>query len=69
MLDDGRGGPPVARLSRRASAEWLPRLQEVEAIRIVALIRRYREDGDPALRERYRVDAWEVPLVEVRTRG
>jgi len=69
MLDHEPGGPPVARLSRRASAEWLPRLPKVEAIRVAALIRRYREDGDPALRERYRVDAWEVPLVEVRTRG
>jgi ATP-dependent DNA helicase RecQ len=69
LLADERGGPPVARLSRHASTEWLPRLQKVEAIRVAALIRRYRKDGDPALRERYRVDAWEVPLVEVRTQG
>jgi ATP-dependent DNA helicase RecQ len=69
LLYDGPGGAPVARLSRRASAAWLPRLAKIEAIRIAALIRRYREDGDPRFRDCYRVDSWEVPLVEVGTLG
>jgi len=59
-------GCPVARLSRRASGEWLPRLPQIEAVKIVALMRRRREDGDPAFRDRCRAETWEVPLVEIR---
>jgi ATP-dependent DNA helicase RecQ len=58
-------GAPVARLSKRASGEWLPRVSQIEAVKIVALMRRRREDGDPAFQDRCRAETWEVPLVEV----
>jgi ATP-dependent DNA helicase RecQ len=63
LLCDGEGFA-VARLSRSASAEWLPKLPETEAIRIVALLRRRCGDGGPAFRGRSRADTWEVPLPE-----
>jgi ATP-dependent DNA helicase RecQ len=59
-------GEPVARLSRRGSAEWMPRLPEVRAAKILAMIRRRREDGDPAFRDTCCSDAWELPLVEIQ---
>jgi ATP-dependent DNA helicase RecQ len=64
LCDDA--GIGVARLSRRGSADWRPRLAQIEAVRVVAMVRRWREDGDPAFRERCRAGIWEVPLVEVR---
>jgi ATP-dependent DNA helicase RecQ len=68
LLRDG-AGLALARLSKRASAEWLPRLPRVETITVIALIRRRLEDGDPAYREHCRSNTWEVPLVEIRTLG
>ncbi len=64
QLLDG-SGLPVARLSRRGSAEWQPRLARIGAIRIVALLRRLRGGGDPAFRDLCRSPCWEVPLVEI----
>jgi ATP-dependent DNA helicase RecQ len=68
ILYDGQGRP-IARLSARASSQWLSRLTAIEHIHIVALLQRRRQDGDPAYRESYRSEVWEVPLVEVAWRG
>jgi len=68
LLCEGEGRP-VGRLSRHALAEWLPRLAKIERVEIVAMLRRRREDGDPAFREWLRSQTWEVPLVEIRLRG
>ena len=68
LLCDG-AGLALGRLSKRASAEWAPRLAQVEGIKVIALLRRRREDGDPDYRDRCRSDTWEVPLVEIRTQG
>jgi ATP-dependent DNA helicase RecQ len=62
-------GHPVARLSKRAAAQWLPRTEEIEAIRIVAMLRRERSQAEPQYAESLRCDAWEVPLVTIRWRG
>ena len=37
--------------------------------RVVAMVRRRRDDGDEAYRDRYRCEAWEVPLVELVWNG
>jgi ATP-dependent DNA helicase RecQ len=68
LLCDGEG-LALGQLSKRASADWAPRLGQVEGIKVIALLRRRREDGDPAYREHCRSDIWEVPLVEIQTRG
>ncbi len=59
-------GTVVARLSQKAAATWLPRLESIREIRVLALARRTPEqDPDEARRSRYQVAMWEIPLVEV----
>ena len=60
---------PVARLSAQACIDWLPRLDDILRIRVVALLRRSREDGSPRYRDGFRTQAWEVPLVEILWHG
>ncbi len=62
-------GKPVARLSKRAAAEWLPRADRIQAIRVLALMRRDRAQTESDYATSLRCDAWEVPLVELRWRG
>lgn len=62
-------GLAVARLSRAARAKWLPFLERIEAVRIVAMVRRRKEAvNDEVFRKRCRGDAWEVPVVELHHR-
>jgi ATP-dependent DNA helicase RecQ len=65
LLTDS-GGHPVARLSKRAAAHWLPRADRIEAIRVVAILRRDRSRTEPDYATSLRCDAWEVPIVEIR---
>jgi ATP-dependent DNA helicase RecQ len=61
-------GQAVARLSKRAAVHWLPHRDRIEAIRIVAMLRRERSQTEPQYVASLRCDAWEVPLVEIRWR-
>jgi ATP-dependent DNA helicase RecQ len=62
-------GLSVARLSRSARERWWRLMDTVEEVRIVAMVRRYREYiSDETFRQRCFGDVWEVPLVEVRHR-
>ncbi len=61
-------GEPVARLSKRAASHWLPIVDRIEAIRVLALLRRDRAQSEPQYATSLRCDAWEVPLVEIRWR-
>jgi ATP-dependent DNA helicase RecQ len=64
-LFDGQG-LCVARLSRKGAAAWRDRLQAVRETRVVALVHRSAlQEPDPARRHRYRVEDWEIPMVEV----
>ncbi len=58
-------GHPVARLSQRAAAQWLPRLGAIEQVRVCALIQHGRKQSAPEFAERCRSERWEVPLVEI----
>ncbi|WP_295384581.1 RecQ family ATP-dependent DNA helicase [uncultured Thiodictyon sp.] len=64
LLCDAQGGA-VGRLSRRAADAWRPRLAAVETLRVVAWLRRRREDGEGDYRDRCRSETWEYPLVEL----
>ena len=56
---------PVARLSQSAREEWRERLHLVKEVRVIAIVRRYRDDiTDPAFKERCKGETWEVPVVE-----
>jgi ATP-dependent DNA helicase RecQ len=61
-------GHPVARLSKRAAARWLPYADSIEAIRIIALIHRDRSQTEPEYATSLRCERWEIPLVEIRWR-
>ena len=58
-------GFAVARLSRRAAARWLSRLGQVESVRVLAMLRRRQDDGDPGYRDACRTRQWEYPLAEI----
>ena len=60
------GGVSVARLSRAAREKWLGRLDKIVSIRVVAMVRRYRDGiADKDFRDRCYGDVWEVPVVEL----
>ena len=64
-----KAGISVGRLSKSARNRWAKLLQEVEEVKVVAIVRRYKEDNsDVTQKERFFGDRWEVPLVEVKKR-
>jgi len=63
-------GVSVARLSKKAKHIWDSRLEFIEEITIVAMIRRYRDDvDDEKFKNRCHGDMWEVPVVELSYRS
>lgn len=55
----------VAALSKAAFATWRDRLDRIESVRVLAIIRRYQDDGDSRYSQSAKVESWEVPMVEV----
>jgi ATP-dependent DNA helicase RecQ len=68
LLMDG-DGHPVARLSKRTAADWLPRVDAIEAIRVFAMLRQERRHCAPAYIDSCRCEQWELPLPEIRWRA
>lgn len=62
-IHDADGGC-VARLSEEGVGTWLQRLDQIREVRVVALLRRNREDPSEAFQDRIRVDQWELPVLE-----
>lgn len=56
----------IAQLSKAATTHWLDRLSIIESVQVLAMVRRYRKDGDNHFQDQYRTDCWEVPIVEIR---
>lgn len=65
MYLDDESGRAVARLSARARDEWIDRLGLVQEFRVLAMVRREKDQGDPAYRGRIRTDCWEYPIGEL----
>lgn len=59
------GETAVAALSRTACEDWQNRLDRIESVRVLAMIRRYRDEGDLRYSQSCKVESWEVPMVEV----
>ncbi len=55
----------VARLSSQAHQEWLTKLELIESVTVLAMIRRYREDNEEAYVSRCQTGQWEVPMLEL----
>ena len=60
-----REGFAVARLSKRGMEVWLPRLGQIQTVRILAMIERRKSDGDQSFNIGNGVERWEIPLCEV----
>lgn len=56
----------VARLSYNAAVEWREQISTVDEVRVLAMLcRNAEQDTDQVRRERYQVQQWEIPMVEV----
>ena len=59
-------GLAIARLSKKAQAQWGSRLGTIKEIRVVAMVRRYRDDViEEEFLSRCHGESWEVPIVEI----
>lgn len=59
-------GLALARLSKKAEEIWAGRLPRVREVRVVAMVRRQREEvAEPAFQAACRGERWQVPIVEV----
>ncbi|MBI5851575.1 MAG: RecQ family ATP-dependent DNA helicase [Planctomycetes bacterium] len=58
-------GVPVGELDAKASELWRPRLPQIEAARVVAVLRRERQQCSGDFAAQCKVDRWEIPLVEL----
>jgi ATP-dependent DNA helicase RecQ len=59
-------GVTVARLSQKGHQEWADKLERIEAVRVIAMIRRYRDDCEEEIyRLKCKVEEWEIPMVEL----
>ena len=54
----------VARLSKEGADKWSQRLDQICELRVIALLRRDRQDPDEGFRNRIKVDKWELPVLE-----
>ena len=59
------GDVTVARLSQKGHQEWADKLERIEMVRVIAMIKRYRDDSEESYRSRCMVEEWEIPLVEL----
>jgi ATP-dependent DNA helicase RecQ len=59
------GDVTVARLSQKGQQEWSDKLAGIETVRVIAMIRSYRDDSEEIYRSRCKVEQWEIPLVEL----
>ncbi len=59
------GQTTVAKLSQKAQHAWAGKWTRIETIKVIAMIRRYRDDNDESHRSGCRVEQWEIPVVEV----
>jgi ATP-dependent DNA helicase RecQ len=55
----------IARLSQKARSEWADKLETIERVTVIAMVKRYRDDSDERYQSSCKVDQWEVPIVEV----
>ena len=64
LVDDK--GVSVARLSESARHSWLHRLELIQEINVIAMVRRYKSDiNEDAFKGSCHGESWELPVVEV----
>ena len=64
-----QSGQPVAQLAKTAAEQWGPRLQEIESVRILCILRRFASDcKESEYREAIKALRWEIPICELIVR-
>jgi ATP-dependent DNA helicase RecQ len=58
-------GHCVAKLSQEGARKWGKRLHQIDDVRVVALLRRDRDDSQEGFQNRIKADQWELPVLEV----
>ena len=58
-------GHCLARLSNEGTNKWRERLGHILEVRVVAMLRRNRDDPDENFRKKIRANNWELPVLEV----
>jgi ATP-dependent DNA helicase RecQ len=59
----------VGRLANEAAKTWRRRLETIEKVRVLAILQRTRKDPDEGILPYIKSESWELPLLEVVTRG
>jgi ATP-dependent DNA helicase RecQ len=59
------GGKCLARLSIEGADKWRERLDHIWEVRVVAMLRRNRDDPDENFQKKIKADNWELPVLEV----
>ena len=59
------GQVTVARLSQKGHQDWADKLARIETVRVIAMIKRYRDDSEERYRSSCKVYQWEIPMVEL----
>ncbi len=60
-----RSGRCLAMLSNEGADKWRKRLDHILEVRVVAMLRRNRDDPDENFQNRIKSDQWELPVLEV----
>ena len=55
----------VARLSQKGQQEWADKLARIDSVRVIAMIKGYRDDSEESYRSNCKVEQWEIPVVEL----
>jgi ATP-dependent DNA helicase RecQ len=63
-----KDGARIGRLSKRASTSWQPRLNTIQTVKIIALVKRTAEQG-AMNQDHIQCPEWEFPVLEVRVVG
>ena len=58
-------GNRVARLSSKASQEWLPKIATIRQARVIGMLRRTQKDEAEAFKPRCQCEQWELPWIEL----
>jgi ATP-dependent DNA helicase RecQ len=57
-------GDCVAKLSNEGTHKWVKRVDQIYDLKVVALLRRNRDDPQEGFQNRIRADWWELPVLE-----
>jgi ATP-dependent DNA helicase RecQ len=58
-------GRCIAQLSNEASNKWKNRLDQIIDVRVVAMLKRNRDDPEEPFQKRIKAIEWELPIIEV----